>query len=407
MKESKTSNKALIFILITAFLNLMGIGIIIPVLPFIVQSTLHTTDPNTVALYVGWLMSIYAICQFFASPGLGLLSDKFGRRPILLICLLGSAIGYFTLGIGGAIWIYFLGRIIDGITGGNFSTIFAYVADITKPEERGKYYGLIGAAGGVGFMLGPALGGFASTFSMQAPFYIAALITLANLVWGYFNLPESLQLEHRRAHIALGDLNPFKQLIHVFSQSLLRWLLIISLLFFLGFVIFTSTNGLFMKDILHWHPEQIGVVLFIVGVVDIITQGYLIRKLSGVLSESRLAIIGLAIVIVGYLTLTAIPILHINWLIYLGATLFALGDGLFEPSISGLVSATASKGEQGRVQGAHQSIQSIARIFGPIIVTIIYPFGANLAYVTAAFVTFGSLISIMFILPIIKRRIAL
>ena len=118
MAEQPKSQKALVFILITAFLNLMGIGIIIPVLPFIVQNTLHTTDPNIVAFYVGWLMSIYAICQFFASPGLGLLSDKYGRRPILLICLLGSAFGYFFLGIGGAIWIYFLGRIIDGITGG-------------------------------------------------------------------------------------------------------------------------------------------------------------------------------------------------------------------------------------------------------------------------------------------------
>lgn len=407
MAEQPKSQKALVFILITAFLNLMGIGIIIPVLPFIVQNTLHTTDPNIVAFYVGWLMSIYAICQFFASPGLGLLSDKYGRRPILLICLLGSAIGYFFLGIGGAIWVYFLGRIIDGITGGNFSTIFAYVADITKPEERGKYYGLVGAAGGVGFMLGPVLGGFASTYSMQAPFYIAAAITLGNLVWGYYNLPESLHLEHRRVTVDLGDLNPFKQLVHVFSQSLLRWLLIISFLFFLGFVTFTSTNGLFMKDVLHWKPEQIGVVLFLVGVVDIIAQGFLIRKLSVILSESRLAIIGLAIVTVGYLTLTAIPIFHISSLIYVGAILFALGDGLFEPSISGLISATASRSEQGRVQGAHQSIQSIARIFGPIMVTFIYPFGANLVYFTSAFITFASLLSIMIILPVIRRRIAL
>jgi DHA1 family tetracycline resistance protein-like MFS transporter len=162
-----------------------------------------------------------------------------------------------------------------------------------------------------------------------------------------------------------------------------------------------------MKDVLHWKPEQIGVVLFLVGVVDIIAQGFLIRKLSAILSESRLAIIGLAIVIVGYLTLTAIPILHISSLIYVGAILFALGDGLFEPSISGLISATASRSEQGRVQGAHQSIQSIARIFGPIMVTFIYPFGANLVYFTSAFITFASLLSIMIILPVIRRRIAL
>lgn len=407
MAEQPKSQKALVFILITAFLNLMGIGIIIPVLPFIVQNTLHTTDPNIVAFYVGWLMSIYAICQFFASPGLGLLSDKYGRRPILLICLLGSAFGYFFLGIGGAIWIYFLGRIIDGITGGNFSTIFAYVADITKPEERGKYYGLVGAAGGVGFMLGPVLGGYASTLSIQAPFYIAACITLANLVWGYFNLPESLHFDHRRKKIDIGELSPFKQLINVFSHSLLRWLLIISFLFFLGFVTFSSTNGLFMKDVLRWQPEKIGFVLFLVGVVDIIAQGYLIRKLAGFMSESRLAVMGLGIVIIGYLTLTAIPVLHISSLIYLGAILFALGDGLFEPSISGLISATASRSEQGRVQGAHQSIQSIARIFGPIMVTFIYPFGANLVYFTSAFVTLASLLAILFILPIIKRRIAL
>jgi len=190
-------NKNLLFIIITAFLSVMGIGIVIPVLPFIVQKYMPGASNEAIALNVALMLSLYSVCQFFAAPPLGALSDRYGRRPILLFCLLGSAIGYLLFGIGGSLTILFIGRIIDGLTGGDISTIFAYIADITKPQDRGKIFGIIGATVGVGFMLGPSIGGFVSLINLSAPFYLAAGLTLLSMIFGYFVLPESLKKENR------------------------------------------------------------------------------------------------------------------------------------------------------------------------------------------------------------------
>src|ERR1035437_6061429 len=160
-----TANSRLIFILFTMFLNFLGFSILFPILPFMVEK--YVSNSHQIAFYVGLLLSIYALCQFFAAPGLGALSDRFGRRPILLISLFGSIVGYLILGFAGALWMLFLGRIIDGLTGGNISTIYAYMADITKPQNRGKSFGLLGAAGGVGTIIGPAIGGFVGAFHLS------------------------------------------------------------------------------------------------------------------------------------------------------------------------------------------------------------------------------------------------
>src|SRR5258708_2783962 len=185
----KAGRKAITFLVVTAFLNTMGIGILGPVGPFIVQH--YVSNQNVLASVVGWLISVYSICQFIAAPGLGLLSDRFGRRPLLLICLFGSAAGYVLFGFGGALWVLFLGRIIDGLTGGNVSILFAYIGDISAPEERARHFGLFGAAAGLGFIVGPLVGGFASQISYAAPVYLAAAIFAANSIWAYFNFPQS------------------------------------------------------------------------------------------------------------------------------------------------------------------------------------------------------------------------
>ena len=168
MQIFSKKNRSLTFIVVTMFLNFLGFSIIIPILPFLVEQ--YAPNIKDIALNVGLIMAAYAFCQFIAAPGLGALSDKFGRRPILLVSLFGSIIGYLVMAIGGALWVLFLGRIIDGLTGGNISTVFAYIADITKPQERGKYYGLLGAAGGFGFMIGPAVGGLTAHFSLATPY---------------------------------------------------------------------------------------------------------------------------------------------------------------------------------------------------------------------------------------------
>src|SRR6185295_2220986 len=165
------NRKALIFVIVTVILNTMGFTLIVPVAPFLVAR--YVSDPAILGAAVGWLSSIYAICQFLAAPGLGALSDRFGRRPLLLLCLMGTVVGYLFLGFGGALWVLFLGRAIDGITGANTSILIAYITDIVPPKQRGKYFGLIGAIGAISIVLGPAAGGLMAKLGYQVPFFVA------------------------------------------------------------------------------------------------------------------------------------------------------------------------------------------------------------------------------------------
>jgi len=384
-----SSNRRMLFILFTMFLNFLGFSIIIPILPFLVQQYVSPTD---VAFYVGTLLSVYALCQFFASPGLGALSDYVGRRPILLISLLGSVIGYIILGIGGAMWVLFLGRIIDGLTGGNISTVYAYIADITEPKDRGKTYGLIGAAGGFGFMIGPALGGLLATISIPTPLFVAAGITFLNLLWGYFVLPESLLQEHKSKTINLTHLNPFAQFSHIFSFAILRRIFVASFLFFLALYALYGNASVYMKDVLGWNATEIGLLLFIVGIVDIITQGMIVRKLLPIFGEIKVASLGLFLTIGGFVIAALITVFPSPFLLYVGVIIINIGDGLFEPSQNTLISNTVDRKMMGRVQGANQGMQAIARVFGPLFAAYTYPVWRGLPYASGALLILGGLI---------------
>ncbi len=193
--EQTIDKHALLFGLISVFLCGIGFSIITPVVPFLVQP--YISNPGEQAIVVTLLTSVYALCVFFAAPVLGALSDKYGRRPLLLVCLLGSAIGYFVFGIGGALWVLFAGRIIEGITGGSIGTIFAYFADIIPPEQRTKYFGWLSAIVGVGTVIGPTVGGLLAKFGYSVPMYFGAVITLLNVVYGFFFMPESLKAKNR------------------------------------------------------------------------------------------------------------------------------------------------------------------------------------------------------------------
>jgi DHA1 family tetracycline resistance protein-like MFS transporter len=360
----------MLFLMMTAFLNTMGVGIFLPVLAFIVQEYLR--DQNTLAIAVGWLASVYAICQFIAAPGLGALSDRYGRRPILLICLLGSALGYALFGLGGALWVLFLARIIDGVTGGNFSILSAYIADITAPEERGKYFGLFGAVAGAGFIVGPALGGFVSRFGNNVPAYLAAGITLASLIWGYFFLPESLAPEHRATKLSLSDLNLVKQLGDAFAIPQLRWLLLAAFLFSLPFAILQSNMSVLIIDSLGWKADSIGYLFLLVGTLDILMQGVLAGRLLPIFGEIKLTVAGLACEIIAYLLLGAVAIVPTPLFVFAGIIMFAIGTGLLEPASRGLISQAAGPRQQGVVQGGSQSIQSLAMVIGPVLGGMLY-----------------------------------
>lgn len=359
------NRKAFIFIFVTAFLSTMGIGLISPVAPYIVGR--YVPDPNALGMTLGWLASAYAICQFIAAPGLGALSDRYGRRPILLICLLGSAIGYLLMGLGGALWMLFLGRIIDGITGGNISVTFAYIADITPPGQRGKYFGMVGAIAGIGFILGPAIGGLVAKLGFyEAPLYLAAAVTLANVIFGLFFMPESLQPAQRTTSITLARLNPLTALWQVFAIPQIRWLLVAMLLYSLPFAVLQSNLTLFGKDVLHWDADTAGGVFALVGVTDIIVQGLILQRLLTRFGEAKVAMAGLVCEIIGYLLIASVTITLSPIPIFIGVMVFAMGDGLLGPALGGMISRGAGQSSQGLVQGGGQAVQALARITGPL-----------------------------------------
>jgi DHA1 family tetracycline resistance protein-like MFS transporter len=365
------------FIAITAFLTIMGFTIVIPVLPFIMGDYVPS---DQVGLWVGVIVSIYALCQFFAAPVLGSISDRIGRKPVLIFCLGGTAFGYIIFGIGGALWVLFLGRIIDGLTGGDISSMFAYVADTTEPKDRGKAFGLLGAAAGAGGLAGPVIGGLVGTVSLSAPLFVAAGVVTISMLWGIFYLPESLPKEQRSSHFDAKHLNPFAPFKHVLDSRRLMTLFATSLLFFCAGTMMQANISVFLKDILAFGPGRIGITVCILAIVDIVAQGYLSGKLIPVFGEKRLAEIGLAINAIGFFLLAALAFAPSIMLLFMAIVVFNIGDGLYQPSSNGLVSTAAPEGMQGQVQGASQSIQSIGRVIGPLLAASVYALGASLPY---------------------------
>ncbi|MBC1440010.1 MFS transporter [Listeria innocua] len=368
--KSFINTKTLLFGLISVFLCGMGFSIIMPVVPFLVAP--YVSNSSEQALMVTLLTSVYALCVFFAAPGLGALSDRFGRRPVLLICFIGSAIGYFVFGLGGALWVLFLGRIIEGITGGSISTLFAFFADITPEEQRTKYFGWVSAAAGAGAALGPAFGGVIAHFGYAMPFFFGAAITFINLVFGYFYMPETLKEENRLKRIPLIRLNPFSQLLNILTIKHLGRLLIAAFLIWIPNGSLQAVMSQFAIDNFSWKPALIGLMFSIMGVQDILSQAFVMPKLLLRLSDKQIAILGMIAEIVGYALIAASSIFILPQLLVIGMCVFGFGDSIFGPAFNGMVSKSASASEQGRIQGGSQAIQSLARIIGPIIGGQIY-----------------------------------
>lgn len=359
------NKKPVFFLLVTVFLTAIGMMVVAPVMPFYVKE--YVSDSGRLAMVIGWLAAAYSICQFFAAPGLGALSDRYGRRPVLLLCLFGSAVGYALFGIGGALPILFLGRILDGLTGGDLSILMAYVADITEPEERGKLFGQIGATVGIGFLLGPVIGGMMAKFGVRAPLFLTAAIMLLNMLWGYFGLPESLRPENRRAEIRLADLNPFIQLKNVLAIARLRSLLLAGFLYGLVMVFMQVTMVVMIMDHLGWHSDRIGLIYLVVGGIDILVQGGLMGRIGPVFGEQKLAIAGMIGVTISFGLMGSVAFVGSGALLLAGVVTYAISSGLLEPSLNGLVSRAAGDRDQGVVQGGVQSIRSLGSIVGPLL----------------------------------------
>ncbi|MGE6550039.1 MFS transporter [Bacillus mycoides] len=378
--EKNIDKHALIFGLISVFLCGIGFSIIMPVVPFLVQP--YISSPEEQALVVTLLTSVYAVCVFFAAPALGALSDKYGRRPLLLICLFGSAIGYLVFGIGGALWVLFAGRIIEGITGGSISTIFAYFADIIPPEQRTKYFGWVSAVVGAGTIIGPTLGGLLAKFGHSVPLYFGAFITLLNVLYGMKYMPESLDKNNRLKEITFVRLNPFVQLANILSMKNLKWLLVSAFLLWIPNGSLQAIFTQFTMDTFSWKPALIGLMFSIMGFQDIISQAFIMPKLLIKLSDKQIAILGMVSEIIGYSFIAASALFSLYPLLIVGMLLFGFGDSIFGPSFNGMLSKSVDSSEQGRIQGGSQSIQALARMIGPIIGGQIY---VSLGHVAPAF----------------------
>ena len=353
------------FVLLTVFLDILGIGLIVPVLPRLVAN--FAPQPDLQAYWYGAIVASYAIMQFFCAPLLGALSDRFGRRPVLLVCVLGLGLNFFLLTQAPTlVWLLVI-RAMGGMTAGNIAVANAYIADVSTPENRGKALGKIGAMFGLGFICGPMLGGILGEQHFQYPFYLAALVSLCNFGYGLFALPESLGLENRRL-FTLSRANPFANLVglaHLRSVGALVWTMGFSL-----FAQFTMQTTWVLSTELRfgWTPLQNGMSLFMVGVCSVIMQGFLLGRVIKRLGEARTAIFGLSS---SCLVLLMYGLAQQGWIMYLLIPCNLLGYAA-TPAIQAIFSKAVDARSQGAVMGSLASLGSVMSVFATLIGTTLF-----------------------------------
>jgi DHA1 family tetracycline resistance protein-like MFS transporter len=392
------SRPALGFIFVTLLLDVMGFGIIIPVLPKLI-SNLTGGDMSSASVYGGWLMFAFSIMQFLFSPVLGNLSDRFGRRPVLLFSLFGFAIDYMIIAFAPTIGWLFAGRIIAGIMGASFTTASAYIADISTPEKRAQNFGLIGVAFGLGFIIGPVVGGVLGQFGLRVPFIAAAALTFLNWLYGYFILPESLSKENRRP-FELKRANPVGSLLSLKRYPVIAGLVGSLVLIYIAGHAVQSNWTYFTIEVFHWNEAMIGYSLGFVGLLFAIVQGGLIRVINPKLGQKHSIYFGLALYAVG---LILFGFASKSWMMFAFLIPYCLG-GIAGPAIQGIISNQVPANEQGELQGALTSLMSVTSIIGPPLMTNIFAYftsrSAPVYFPGAAFVAGAVLTTISVILAV-------
>lgn len=359
---------ALGFIFVTLLIDVIGFGIIIPVMPKLIQELTGGTLAQA-SSYGGWLLFAYAFMQFICAPIVGNLSDQFGRRPILLASLFGFGMDYLFMAFAPTLAWLFLGRTVAGIMGASFTTASAYIADVSTPEKRGQNFGIIGAAFGLGFIIGPLVGGLLGAYGTRIPFFVAAGLTLINWLYGFFILPESLSIENRRK-FEWKRANPVGSL-----RALKRFPIIMGMVVSLVLVYISShavqTNwSYYTIEKFQWSERMIGISLAVVGIVFAVVQGGLIRVIIPKLGQERSVYMGLGLYAIGYFLYAFATE---SWMMFAITIPYCLG-GIAGPALQGIISNQVPANEQGELQGALTSLMSVTMIIGPLVMTQIFYF---------------------------------
>jgi DHA1 family tetracycline resistance protein-like MFS transporter len=356
------------FIFATVLIDVTGLGVIIPVMPDLIRELIGGSISEA-APYGAWLYSSYALMQFFCAPIIGGLSDRFGRRPVLLASLFGFGIDYLFLAFAPTIGWLFVGRLIAGVMGASFSTASAYIADISTPENRAQNFGMMGAAFGLGFIIGPTIGGLLGEYGSRIPFLAAAALSLINWLYGFFILPESLKAENRRT-FTWKRANPVGTL-----KSLRRFPLVAGLFVSLAFIYVAShaaqTNwAYYTEEKFHWNKTMVGISMGVLGLILAIVQGGLIRIIIPKLGQQRSVYIGLSLYSLGFVLYAFATQ---GWMMFAFSVVYCLG-GIAGPALQGVMSGVIPPNEQGELQGGFTSLMSATSIIGPLIMNNIFAF---------------------------------
>jgi MFS transporter, DHA1 family, tetracycline resistance protein len=354
------------FIFATLLIDVTGLGIIIPVFPTLIQE-LTGGSLSEASEYGGWLLFSFAIMQFLFAPVLGNLSDQYGRRPVLLLSLFGFALDYLLLAFAPTIVWLFIGRIIAGIMGASITTATAYIADISTPEKRAQNFGMVGAAFGLGFIIGPVIGGLLGEYGSRIPFLAAAGLTFVNFLYGYFILPESLAKSDRRK-FDIRRANPFGSLKLLRTYPIISGMVISLLLIYVASHAVQSTWSFFTMEQFRWSEAQVGYSLGFVGLLVAIVQGGLIRVINPKLGAKNSVLVGMVLYVIG---LAFFAFASSGWMMYAALIPYCLG-GISGPAIQGILSGQVPANEQGELQGALTSLVSLTSIIGPVMMTTIF-----------------------------------
>jgi len=365
-RARRPGRHALAFIFITVLVDMIGLGIIIPVLPQLIVDLTGLSLPRA-ALWGGALATLYAFMQFVCAPIVGNLSDRFGRRPVLMFSLAGFSLDYLVMGLAPHLWVLFIGRTLSGVFGATYTTAGAFIADISPPEKRGANFGLIGAAFGLGFIIGPVVGGFLGDIDHRYPFFAAATLGFANLFYGFLVLPETLTDENRRP-FRLFNANPFGAMLQMRQFPIVFGLLGAFALFYLGHASLPAVWSYYGPERFGWTARDIGLSLGAVGITAAFVQGFLSRKAIPALGAKRAAIIGFTIAGAAYWGYALAPTTAVMYAVIV----FGALGGVAGPAMQGIMSNQVPSNMQGALSGATTSLSSLMTVFGPGLMTFIF-----------------------------------